>query len=118
MSRHTKGSMKREVDNGQDILDGRDVIRRQEELVDERQALLDAIEAAEEAIKNEEDCGEQEREEHTEELQEARTALDEWDGENGDELNALKDFVDEGNDEWRHGETLIRGSYFEDYARE
>jgi hypothetical protein len=47
-----------------------------------------------------------------------REALREWDEENKAELDALQAFVDDGSDEWRHGETLIRETYFEDYARQ
>ena len=38
----------------------------------------------------------------------------------GDELKALEDLAEEaeGSPDWPHGETLIRDSYFEDYARE
>lgn len=38
----------------------------------------------------------------------------------GEELKALEDLAEEaeGSPDWPHGETLIRDSYFEDYARE
>lgn len=42
------------------------------------------------------------------------------DPEEQEELEALQALADEaeGSPDWEHGETLIRDSYFEDYARE
>lgn len=82
----------RDIDNRQDVLDSRDVIARIEEL----QTIRDAVE---------EDDGD----------------LDVFDcTEDGEELAALKALAEdgEGSPDWEHGETLIRESYFEDYARE
>lgn len=108
------------VDNGQDILDSRDVIARLEELQEERETLADAVtEAEKEHAANIEQNADQDEIDASEGAQTAaREALTDWDTDNGEELNALKDFIDEGSDEWRHGETLIRETYFEDYARE
>lgn len=44
--------------------------------------------------------------------------IEQRDGDEQAEWQALKDFIDDGNDEWEHGETLIRDSYFETYAQE
>ena len=91
----------RRVDNYQDILDSRDVIARQEELQQE----LDDLEA--------------EAADDTNVVRdEAIEQLKVWKEENQQELDALNLFVEEGNAEWRHGETLVRESYFEDYARQ
>jgi hypothetical protein len=76
------------IDNTQDILDSRDVLARLQELEDERD------ESEEPDRRNQ------------------------WDDENGDELKALKAFVGESSDEWRHGVALIRESYFQEYAQE
>lgn len=48
-------------------------------------------------------------------------ALETPDEEEQDELTALRDVAEQAKgyaDDWRHGATLIRDSYFEDYARE
>jgi len=76
------------VDNWQDVLDSRDIIARIQELED-------AKESAEES-------GEP------------------FDGEDAAELEALSALADDASasPDWKYGETLIRDSYFEDYARE
>lgn len=45
---------------------------------------------------------------------------DELDDDDREELAALRAFAEEGESlsDWQYGETLIRDSYFEDYARE
>lgn len=46
---------------------------------------------------------------------------DDWTIEENDELNALKALAAEAADyapDWEHGETLIRDSYFQEYAME
>ena len=89
--------MVKTIDNSADVLDSRDIIARIEELEDERADLTDRME--------EEDVA---------------AELSQWDADNGDELKALKKLAEngEGSADWTHGETLIRESYFEDYARE
>ena len=97
--------MARDIHNGMDIIDSRDVIARLKELEDER----DNAKATEDT-----------------------DADDLWTAENGEEFGA--DWTEEQEDEyqeltalaeeasgspdWKYGETLIRDSYFEDYARE
>lgn len=80
-----------EITNTQDIIDSRDVIARIAELEDERDALetVDELEGFNES-------------------------------DSGMELQALQALADEADDspDWRHGEALIRDSYFEEYARE
>lgn len=84
--------------NADDVIDSRDVIARIEELRDERDAYTDDPEDGSSA--------------HT------------WAGDNPDdaeELRVLEALADEASDyapDWEHGETLIRDSYFVDYARE
>src|SRR5262249_21618457 len=90
-------------DNTDDVIDSRDVIARIEELQDERQSLQDEYDDAEDDGKAE------------------RITLAEWDRDNGSELAALLALQDEAedySDDWQHGATLIRDTYFEDYARE
>lgn len=54
------------------------------------------------------------------ELPEDFVTGDYLDADDADLYQALKDLADEagGASDWRSGETLIRDSYFEDYARE
>lgn len=82
--------MSREVSNSDDIIDSRDVIARIEELEAER----DACDA---------------------------DAYEEWqESAEADELAALCNLRDEaeGCDDWAHGASLIRDSYFEEYAEQ
>lgn len=79
--------------NSDDLIDSRDVIARIEELEGARDAAQEESEAA----------------------------LIAWLEANGEELTALKSLADEASgyaSDWQHGETLIRDSYFEDYARQ
>lgn len=74
------------IDNGQDIMDSRDVIARIDELKDE---ILSATNEDELIDLN-------------------------------DELKALEALAEEasGSPDWPHGETLIRDTYFQDYAEQ
>lgn len=98
---------KREVSNSDDVIDSRDVIARLEELQGERDDLAQAVEDATE-------LGDSDATET------AKDALADWDSDNGDELKALKALAAEGEgfSDWPHGCTLIRDSYFKDYAQE
>lgn len=84
----------RDVSNSDDIIDSRDVIARIDELECEREALADDPEHADDLLV--------------------------WDDDNAEELAALKALQEEaeGYSDWRHGATLIRDSYFEDYAQQ
>ena len=88
----------RDIDNNQDTLDSRDVIARRDELVEEREALA--------AVSDDDNKGN------------AQPALMEWDEANAEELAALEAFIQDGSAEWDHGVTLVRETYFEDYAQE
>ena len=81
------------IDNTQDILDSRDIIERIVELQESAIAAVSTWEAG-------------------------TWAGVEYEGKT--ELAALKALADEaeGADDWEHGATLIRDSYFEAYARE
>jgi hypothetical protein len=86
-------NMSNTPDNSDDIIDSCDVIARIEELESERD---DAQE-------------------------ESESALVSWLDENATELNALLSLADEASDyapDWHQGETLIRDSYFKNYAIE
>jgi hypothetical protein len=94
-----------EVHNGQDIIDSRDVIRRIRELQDYR----------DDAAENPDD-------------QDMLTAADgrtfassvDFGEDEYNELKALEKLEEEasGSPDWNHGETLIRDSYFEEYAQQ
>jgi hypothetical protein len=97
--------------NSDDVIDSRDVIARIEEL----EELETAIEDAAEFLQS---CGDDEKERATELLEEAESDMDDDDR---DELRALRALAEQAEGyaaDWRHGETLIRDSYFEDYAQE
>ena len=88
--------MTREVTNHADVIDSRDIIERLEELEGDREALVEAVTDAEQA-------------------------LSEWDAsDDAEELKTLKALADEADGcmDWGHGETLVRDSYFKDYAQE
>jgi hypothetical protein len=82
------------IDNTLDVIDSRDVIERIEELRDERDA------------HDEGECGRSWAEEYPDDAEELRA------------LEELQSEAEGYSRYWRHGETLIRDSYFEDYARE
>lgn len=118
--------MAREISNSEDIIDSRDVIKRIDELESERQDLVDAIEDAQDTLADANDPTSAIADNPAEivELEEAVTTaqddLEQWDADNGDELKTLKALAEEGEGsrDWTHGETLIRDSYFEEYAQQ
>lgn len=95
--------MRREISNRADVLDSRDIIARIKELEDERDDFTDSPQSREGLDPDDEP--------HTW----AETFEDD-----AAELTALRALAEEGESlsDWAHGETLIRDSYFEDYARE
>lgn len=118
--------MAREISNSEDVIDSRDVIERIDELESERQALVDAVTDAEDTLADANDPTSAIADNPSEivELEgavdSAKDELQEWDVNNGDELKSLKALAEEGegSPDWSHGETLIRDSYFEDYAQQ
>jgi hypothetical protein len=95
--------MRNEIDKYQDIMDSRDIIEKLEEMQDEWESLVVDVEEAE----TEKD------------KEKAQTALDEWNEEYSEELAALRSFCEEAegySEDWKYGATLIRDSYFSDYA--
>jgi hypothetical protein len=100
-----------DISNRDNVIDGRDVIARIDELESKRTDLADAVEEAKTAL--------------ADAVEEAKTsaddltaALTEWDEENGDELKALKALVEGYVDDWTHGAKLIRRTYFVEYCEE
>jgi uncharacterized protein (UPF0335 family) len=124
--------MTESIDNLQDIIDSRDVIARIEELEGDQEALQEAVTEAREVLDdakhqcydNVEMIQEDNRlavSEAQEALEEAQQSLEDWNGScDAEELKALKALAEEAESspDWNHGETLIRDTYFEDYARE
>ena len=108
-------------DKYSDVIDSRDVIARIEELEGEREALQLEIDDAEvQWLKTE--AGTDEAHAVVDRRQAAYVALDAWTAsDDADELRILKALADEASGyaaDWPHGETLIRDSYFKDYAME
>lgn len=102
--------MAKTISNTDDIIDGRDIVARIDELEALESTLADAREEFAEA------------EPESDELTEAAKAVDDAESDFGEdeqkELKILREIVDESGSELRHGESLIRDSYFETYARE
>lgn len=97
--------MTKPISNNEDIIDSRDIIERIDELTAEREALQYAASEATSIADSEPN--------------EQETALNSWDEDYGEELNALLSLAEQADGtEWKDGATLIRDSYFEDYARE
>jgi len=94
----------REITNGDDVINSRDVIARIEALTELRDAANDDPEA--ETI-------------DTEDNQTIKVNAD-FSEEEYRELKMLESLAEEasGSPDWKYGETLIRDSYFETYAEE
>jgi uncharacterized protein (UPF0335 family) len=102
----------------EDIIDSRDIIKRIEELEEERADLADALEQAEEdtagAFGADLKPTQQARDK-------AAQAVADWDAsDEAEELRTLKALAGqcEGYGDWEYGETLIARSYFQTYAQE
>ena len=101
-----------EICNTDDVIDSRDVIARIEELEGER----DSFEIDAEILDEPDTIGNVESDTDASRV--------EWAIQNEDdakELKTLNELAEEAEDyasDWRYGETLIRDSYFEDYARQ
>lgn len=123
--------MARSISNSDDMIDSRDVIERIEELEGERESAAIhtcCIHCGQDIEGCELDDDWRDRGNNTEcpdgsgrthaPPEDARGELDEDDAA---ELAALKALAEEAEGyapDWRHGEALIRDSYFEDHARE
>ena len=97
------------------IIDTRDLYKRQCELQSELETLQDAVSEAQEALA---ECDEDEREYAEDALSEAQEALADWQSEYQEELDELNQLESEVGDEWMHGETLIDEDDFEEYAQD
>lgn len=106
--------MAREITNSDDVIDSREVIERIEELTAERDALVDAL--------GEANADKGKRKAAAARRVKAKAALAAWDeSEEGKELTALTKLANEAEGyaaDWKYGETLIRDSYFKEYAEQ
>jgi hypothetical protein len=106
-----------EISNAEDVIDSRDVIDCLDELEDDRTHLVDALDELRDNPPDAEDVAAVKA--HDEAVDRAEQALAEWD--DGCDYRALKALADEAEDyaeDWRHGATLVRESYWTDYVRE
>jgi len=131
----------RSIDNSQDIIDSRDVIKRIEELEADKEALVEAVTEAEEAVKEAQETldastDDADRmscrltlESAQEDLRRAKCELEDWTGDeeaeidpsdDAKELACLKKLAEEAENEceWESGTALIRESYFTEYAEQ
>jgi hypothetical protein len=114
----------RNVDNTEDLIDTRDLIKIIEDFERDRDAHHEEIdERAEELeeLEADEDADPDAIAEVRKQLNEAEAALAEWIEDEAEELKTLKDFAEQVEDyctDFLHGETLIRESYFTEYAEE
>lgn len=121
--------MATDVSNGDKVIDSRDVIARLEELEAERNELQESLEESKEAANRlpREGDGQAPNSVANDDydlaarLQPRQEILQEWDDDNGEELEALKKLNEEGEQnagDWEHGATLIREDYFTEYCEE
>ena len=110
------------IKNSENIIDSRDVIERIDELVQKREALVEAHDEWMEAVEGAVDVSDDYVTKVEGELDDAEEALNDWDErEEAEELKVLKALADAASkyaDDWEYGETLIRDSYFKEYAME
>ena len=104
--------MKNEINNAQDIIDSRDIVERIEEL---ENSFPDTCEHCGERLSCLDDFIEFKFELMCSDCEQP------LDFDDFDELKVLKELAKEGEDyssDWKYGETLIRDTYFKDYAME
>jgi len=126
-----------DVNNSEDFIDTRDLIRAIDDLeggrealqedVDTAQETIDSLEADYEDLENDEGSTEDlnaigyKIDEAREEKQRAEKALSDWHDDEGEDLKTLQNFAEQVEGyaaDYHHGETLIRESYFTEYAEE
>lgn len=116
----------RDIDNTADTLDICDIIERIEELREERDSLKEEEAEAQTDVTFTSHGDGDVTGELAERLEKAKAELAAWEEVEAEELAALESFVDEmkgygGDHQWqgdRYPVTLIRDSYFVDYAAE
>ncbi len=104
------------------ILDTRDLYKRQCELQSDLDDLKNELEEAEEALQDDIEDGEEHIDgcecDLCEEFQRCKYALADWKDEYEEELKELDDLEWEVGSEWRHGVGLIDVDDFEEYAEQ
>lgn len=111
--------MKHEFSNSDDIIDSRDIIKRIEELQDEMDNWQEDNELPDYLDTDTEKGNNQAVEKGWKDSDFEKWA--EWDeSDEGEELKILLSLQDDadGYSDWNHGATLIRDSYFVEYAKE
>lgn len=106
----------------QEFFDSRDLIERLEELESERSDLESELEDCQEAHEAAVKAGDTAAALAAgEEVQKAADDINEWDDDNLDELEVLREANEQGENyapDWTYGETVIDERYFEEYAKE
>ena len=97
------------------IIDTRDLYKRQCELQEELESLQDAVSDAQEEYEAEYGPDAQG---FSHEHQEAEKALSDWQSEYQEELDELNDLESEVGDNFMHGETLIDEDDFVEYVQD
>ena len=94
--------MAQRISKYDNLIDSRDVIERIETLEEDQEAAMGGFACVEDMD------------------DETRAYFLEWEADNGHELDALRELAGEceGFPDWKYGLTLIRDSYFEDYAQD
>lgn len=120
--------MTKALSSAMDIIDSRDVIKRIAELESDREDLKDEHEGKRKDLEvslaalllDETPKVLEQLKEAAEEHLEALNRLIDWDDDEGAELTALQALEEQGKGygDWAHGETLIRHSYFKEYAQQ
>lgn len=108
------------ITNRDDMIDTRDLIARIEDLEGEREGLTDDVESCEEALAEYLQTEGASPELMQESLAAAEAALKAWDDENLEELTSLQELAKqcESLPDYRHGEQLIRDSYFAEHIEQ
>ena len=119
----SRGGIVRNIPSNTDnVIDSRDIIERIEELESEREDLESSLSDAVDDYRTAEETKDESAMSTALAVRDsAEEVLCDWDNENADELKVLKALADEGGSEtseWSDGTSLIRDSYFEDYAQE
>ena len=115
-----------EITNREDVIDSREIIDRIDYLEDERTALSDKLDEAQEAFNEynppEDEWDSNKADELKTTIKDAQEALTEWDesdeGQELKSLTALQDDAEGYSEDWKHGSTLVRDTYFQDYTEE
>lgn len=112
---------------GDNTIDSRSVIARQEELAEELQELTDALAEAKDDLTRfltNHDSDEEDFDETVEDLKDeitsAQSAIAIWNTYEGVELENLNDLIEqaESSPDWSYGEGLIHDDYFQEYTEQ